>query len=118
MYLIEKTIEILTQRTRLRLIEISDLDSIHKLHSLPETDEYNTLGIPKSIEETKSVIEPWIAENKENDIRNYTFAIENNLNNDFIGLFGFKLGNKNINEEKFGIKYILIIGIKELQLKF
>ncbi|ETN96678.1 GNAT family N-acetyltransferase [Zhouia amylolytica] len=90
----KKSIEILTQRTRLRLIEISDLDSIHKLHSLPETDKYNALGIPKSIEETKSVIEPWVAENKQNNIRNYTFAIENNLNKDFIGLFGLKLGNE------------------------
>lgn len=88
------TIEILTERTRIRLIELSDLDSIHKLHSLPETDEYNTLGIPKSVEETKSVIEPWIAENEGDSIKNYTFAIESNLNNDFIGLFGLKLGNE------------------------
>ena len=27
------------------------------------------------------------------EIRNYTFAIENKLNNEFIGLFGLKLGN-------------------------
>ena len=82
------TIEILTERTRVRLIKLSDLNSIHKLHSLPETDEYNTLGIPKSVEETKSIIEPWITENEKKNIRNYTFAIESNLNNDFIGLFG------------------------------
>ena len=88
------TIEILTERTRVRLIKLSDLNSIHKLHSLPETDEYNTLGIPKSVEETKSIIEPWITENEKENIRNYTFAIESNLNNDFIGLFGLKLGHK------------------------
>ena len=76
------------------MIEISDLDSIHNLHSLPETDEYNALGRPKNIEETKSIIEPWITENELNNIRNYTFAIENYLNNDFIGLFGLKLGNE------------------------
>ena len=88
------TIEILTERTRVRLIKLSDLNSIHKLHSLPETDEYNTLGIPKSVEETKSIIEPWITENEKENIRNYTFAIESNLNNDFIGLFGLKRGHK------------------------
>ncbi len=88
------TIEILTERTKLRLIEISDLHSIHKLHSLPETDEYNTLGIPKNIEETKTVIEPWISENQQDNIRNFTFAIESNLTNDFIGLFGLKLGHE------------------------
>jgi len=86
------TIELSTERTRLRLIESSDLDSIHILHSLPETDKYNTLGIPDSIEETKSVIEPWVIENESSSPRNYTFAIENTTNDDFIGLFGLKPG--------------------------
>ncbi len=86
-------IEISTKRIKLRLIELSDLNSIHKLHSLPETDEFNALGIPQNIEETKSVIEPWIAENKLDKIKNYTFAIENRMDKEFIGLFGLKLGN-------------------------
>jgi len=87
-------IEIITERIKLRLIEISDLNSIHKLHSLPETDEFNALGVPENIEETKKIIEPWIAENKLSKIKNYTFAIENKLNKEFIGLFGLKLGNE------------------------
>ena len=85
--------EILTERTRLRLIEISDLDAIHKLHSLPETDEFNTLGIPENIEETKAVIVPWIAENELSQIKNYTFAAEHKSSGDFMGLFGLKLGS-------------------------
>jgi ribosomal-protein-alanine N-acetyltransferase len=87
-------IEILTDRLKLRLIELSDLYSIHNLHSLPETDKYNALGIPKNIGETKSIIEPWIAENQLPEIANYTFAIDNDSNGNFIGLFGLKLGNK------------------------
>lgn len=87
-------IEILTERTKLRLIELSDLDLIHKLHSLPETDEFNALGIPKDIEETKSIIEPWLVENNLSEIKNYTFAIENKLDKEFIGLFGLKLGKE------------------------
>lgn len=71
-----------------------DLNSIHKLHSLPETDEFNALGIPKNINETKSIIEPWIAENKLSEIKNYTFAIETKTDTKFIGLFGLKLGNE------------------------
>jgi RimJ/RimL family protein N-acetyltransferase len=86
-------IEMLTESIKLRLIEFSDLDSIHKLHSLPETDKYNALGIPNNIEETKSIVEPWIAENKMNNIKNYTFVIEHKENKEFIGLFGLKLGN-------------------------
>ncbi len=87
-------IEILTERTKLRLIELSDLDSIHNLHALPETDEYNALGIPKDMAETKAIIAPWIAEHELKEIKNYTFAIEQKSNGKFIGLFGLKLGNK------------------------
>lgn len=90
-------IEIRTDRTRLRLIQMSDLDLIHELHSLPETDEFNALGIPANIEETKSIIEPWIAANKAENIRNYTFAIESSSDNSFIGLFGLKLGSEKYN---------------------
>lgn len=63
-----------SERIILRLIEISDLNSIHNLHSLPETDEFNALGIPKNIDETKLIIEPWIAENNASETKNYTFA--------------------------------------------
>jgi RimJ/RimL family protein N-acetyltransferase len=88
------SIELFTERTRLKLIDLSDLDAIHLLHSLPETDEFNTLGIPWNLEETIAIIEPWIVENKLSEIKNYTFAIENKLNGNFIGLFGLKLGAK------------------------
>ncbi len=87
------TIELKSDRLKLRLIELSDLKSIHDLHSLPETDEFNALGIPKDIHETKSIIIPWIKENQLDEIKNYTFAIENSLSKDFIGLFGLKLWN-------------------------
>ncbi|MDA7706198.1 GNAT family N-acetyltransferase [Flavobacteriaceae bacterium] len=86
--------EIVAKRITLRLIDLSDLESIHDLHSLPETDAYNALGIPETIDETKSVIQPWILEHKLKEIKNYTFAIDNKLNGTFIGLFGLKLGNK------------------------
>jgi ribosomal-protein-alanine N-acetyltransferase len=43
------------ESTRLQLIEIAwdDLDNIHHLHSIAEVDEFNTLGIPETIEETR-----------------------------------------------------------------
>ncbi|SKB44367.1 GNAT family N-acetyltransferase [Maribacter arcticus] len=86
--------EIETERIRLRLIDRSDLDSIHTLHSLPETDKFNALGIPNSIEETKAIIEPWIKENRSEEIKNYTFAIDNKSNGKFMGLFGLKIGHQ------------------------
>ena len=88
-----KAIELHTERTRLSLIQLSDVDAIHALHSLPETDEFNALGIPRNIEETKAVIEPWIAAHELESIQNYTFAIKTREGNKFLGLFGLKLGN-------------------------
>lgn len=92
-----KQVEIITERTKLRLIELTDLASIHQLHSLPETDEFNALGIPTNIEETNSIIEPWMAANRLEVIKNYTFAIEHIVSKEFLGLFGFKLGHKKYN---------------------
>jgi ribosomal-protein-alanine N-acetyltransferase len=83
-----------SDRITLRLINPTDLGSIHKLHSLPETDEFNTLGIPENIQETQATIQGWIAENNVSDIKNYTFAIEDNQTKKFIGLFGLKLSSK------------------------
>jgi hypothetical protein len=37
----------------LRLAVLSDLDAIHELHSQPETDRFNTLGIPENLEASK-----------------------------------------------------------------
>lgn len=83
-----------SDRITLRPITINDLAAIHRLHSLPETDEFNALGIPASIEETKTIIEPWIADNNFDHIKNYTFAIERNADQKFLGLYGFKLGSE------------------------
>lgn len=84
---------LISDRITLRLITLSDLESIHTLHSLPETDEFNTLGIPKNIEETQTIITDWVAKNQLDEIKSYTFAIEDNLTKDFIGLFGLKIGS-------------------------
>lgn len=87
-----KELQIDTDRLLLRLIDITDLEAIHELHALPETDAYNALGIPKSIEETEEIIQPWIEENNLEEIKNHTFAIELRNTKEFIGLFGLKLG--------------------------
>jgi RimJ/RimL family protein N-acetyltransferase len=86
--------EILTERMRLRLIDFDDLDAIHRLHSIPAVNEFNTTGIPNSIEETINTIKPLIFENQLDQIENYTFAIESNSSSEFMGLFGFKIGSK------------------------
>jgi len=83
------------ESSRLILKEISwnDLEDIHKLHSLQEVDEFNTLGIPKNIEETKEVIRPSIDAQNEIPQKSYTWKIILKESEEFIGLAGLKLSN-------------------------
>jgi ribosomal-protein-alanine N-acetyltransferase len=79
--------------TRLILIE-SDwvhTEYIHKLHSYPEVDEFNTLGIPKSIDETEKVMRAAI-EDKKNAVRTQiSWTIFLKSTNEFIGAAGMHL---------------------------
>lgn len=85
--------QLYSPRLQLRLIEYSDLNVIHELHSLAETDEFNALGIPENIEQTKDIITPWILDHAQPIKKNYTFAIEQTMNKQFVGLIALKIGN-------------------------
>jgi RimJ/RimL family protein N-acetyltransferase len=86
--------KIKTNRTTLRLADINDLEFVHELHSLPETDEFNTVGIPNNIDETKLVINNWIKAHQQSEVTSYTFTIQLNSNDEKIGVFGLKLWPK------------------------
>ncbi len=83
-----------TERLLLREVLMDDLNDIHKFHSLPETDKYNTLGIPGSIIETETLISSWIQTQGELPRKKYVFVIEN-LAHNFIGLVGINIGKPN-----------------------
>jgi hypothetical protein len=78
---------------RLILKEISwdDLEDIHRLHSFPEVDEFNTLGLPNNIEETKEVIRPVIEGQTKIPRKSYTWKIVLQDSNDFVGIAGMSL---------------------------
>lgn len=85
-------IKLETSRLIISSISFDDIEKIHELHSLLETDKFNTLGIPKSINETESVMTEWIKRNAEtND--SFTLKIELSENKKFIGLISLNLGN-------------------------
>lgn len=86
------TIILKTERLILRPITLLDLDYIHELHSLKETDEFNTLGIPEDIEETKLLLEKWVFENNKVLPTNFSFVVGLNTGNHSIGLIGINLG--------------------------
>lgn len=78
---------------RLMLQEITwdDLENIHHLHTMPEIDHYNTLGIPKDIEATRGVISKAI-EDQQNQIRKtIVWTIWEKGTKDFIGEAGINL---------------------------
>lgn len=81
------------ESNRLILTEITwdDLENIHTLHSIPEVDEFNTLGLPKNIEETREVIRPIIEEPRSTKRRHISWKIEKKESLEFIGLAGMVL---------------------------
>lgn len=52
--------ELSSQRLLLKPLTVADIPAIHRLHSMPETDEYNTLGIPASAAVTTDVVNEWL----------------------------------------------------------
>ncbi len=83
--------EITTERLVLKETDWIHIEYIHRLHSLPEVDEFNTLGIPQDIDETKKIIQPSI-EDINNEVRkqlSWTIFLKNT--NEFIGAAGMHL---------------------------
>ncbi|MEK6476661.1 GNAT family N-acetyltransferase [Catalinimonas sp. 4WD22] len=87
--------ELLTSRLSLKKPLWEDILSIHQLHSLAETNQYNTLGIPKNIGETEKIVKEWIQAYEQEIVSYYTFAIrERNVHtSEFVGLIALKLGS-------------------------
>ena len=83
-----------TKRLVLSEIIAADIPAIHALHSLPETDRYNTLGIPAKYEETEQLIYQWIEMQNYIPQERYVFRITDAAEN-FVGLMGIKMGHEN-----------------------
>ena len=89
------TMKLQTQRLSLRELLLTDLDNIHVLLSLPETDAYNTSGIPGTKQTTENIIREWLAGQKQNPRNSYTFCIVLQDSKQFIGLIGLNIGKQN-----------------------
>lgn len=82
-----------TSRLYLHLVHLGDLPYIHELHALPETDRYNTLGIPESVDQTSNILCEWMAAAEAELSPAYTFSIRSKETGAFIGLIALKCGN-------------------------
>ncbi len=83
--------KILTERLELTEISWPDLENIHNLQSIFEVDEFNTVGIPKDIEETREKIKPFMEAKESAPQTKYTWNIKIKETNEFIGLAGLSL---------------------------
>ncbi|HEY8895549.1 MAG TPA: GNAT family protein [Niastella sp.] len=81
-----------TNRLIFREVSTDDLSNIHHLHSLPETDEFNTLGIPASIQDTEIIISDWLAGRNAKPQTSYTFCLDLVGTKEFIGLIALNIG--------------------------
>ncbi len=77
---------ITTDRLRLRDLSVADLEAVHQLNSLPETDRYNTLGIPANREVTRAVLDGWLQAKEQQPRASYILAIESLQDATFIGV--------------------------------
>lgn len=80
-----------SNRLVLKEITWSDLENIHQLHTYPEVDKFNTLGIPKTLIETKEILKPAIDDKQHQIRKKIAWAIFMKQNNEFIGEAGINL---------------------------
>lgn len=87
--------ELTTKRLKLVELTFADLEDIHKLHSLPEVDEYNTLGIPTTMDTTAILLNEWLGQQQLAPRSSYIFCIKQFDTNQFVGLIALMLGKVN-----------------------
>ena len=92
--------------SRLQLIEISmeDVHKIHTLHSIPEVDEFNTLGIPQNLEATEKIILPDIEDQQKSVRSRFCWKVIISESKEFIGLAGMFLSNDKYKSGEFYYK--------------
>ena len=84
-----------TDRLNFRQVSTDDINNIHELHSLPETDEFNTLGIPETIQRTEIIINEWLVGQNAKPQTSYIFCLDLVDTNQFIGLIALNIGKPN-----------------------
>ncbi|QIA09371.1 GNAT family N-acetyltransferase [Draconibacterium halophilum] len=82
-----------TERLIFSEIEMEDLERIHRLHSIPKVDEFNTLGIPKSIKETEKFLNQQMEAKSKTPRSSFMWKVLLKDSGAFIGVAGFSVSN-------------------------
>lgn len=94
-----------TNRLQIEEINWNDIGIIHKIHSIPEIDEFNTLGIPENIDETIKIMTPDIEDQKKSTRSRFAWKIIEMEKQKLIGLAGMFLSNDRFNIGEFYYKF-------------
>lgn len=81
-----------TNRLYFKELSTDDIQNIHELHRLPETDRFNTLGIPGSVVETKKIVGEWLIAQNATPRISYIFCLHLLHSKQFIGLIALNIG--------------------------
>jgi len=80
-----------SKRLRLKEFDWDDLEDVHRIHSIPEVDEFNTLGLPKDLAETREVMREFIEGRDAQPRKFYAWVIKTRDTEQTIGLTGMIL---------------------------
>jgi ribosomal-protein-alanine N-acetyltransferase len=80
-----------SDRLVMRDLFLDDLSDVHFLLTRPETDKYNTLGMPETIQRSEYLLNEWIIAQNEQPRTVFVFALENRNSNHWMGLIGLQL---------------------------
>lgn len=122
----------ITDRMFIKEVTLEDVYDIHQLHLLPETDQFNTLGIPESMSVTSELVKKWLDEQNLDPQPSIVFCIQLKVTKQFVGLIGINLGKSNFRNAEVwykihvdhwnkgytteAIQEILRFGFKDLKL--
>ena len=95
------TYNLSTERLLIKPITQADLHYVHTLHSLPEVNQFNTLGIPENINDTKAILNKWMNENTPS----FTFTIGLKTCQECIGIIGITLGKPKYKNAEIWFKF-------------
>lgn len=82
-----------SERLHLKIIDLNDIEDLHRMESIPEVNEFNTIAIPKDLEETKSQLQSLFEAVNASPPTSYYWTISIIESQQFIGMAGLTLSN-------------------------
>jgi RimJ/RimL family protein N-acetyltransferase len=81
-----------SERLHITSLLESDIEDIHEMVAHEEVGEFNTIGVPKILLETKKLFQPLLVEIMKPIPQKYFYVMRLKTTNDFVGDMGLTLG--------------------------